>query len=124
MATAIARERSLTDVEVTHREVSQTFGSITVVVLTADRPRDALTDLPEFTERLLESAYSVNDWKPTAGIRIVIRDYDGTPLGSALERLGWNAVGWEESDPGTVFVPFSELQERYGEWPSKLNPAR
>lgn len=122
VAIAVARERSLTGVKVTHREVAQTFGPTTIVVLTADQPRDAVTDLSVFTEGLLGSVYSADDWKPTAGIRIVLRGFDGATLGAALEQSGWKVVGWEESDPGTVFVPFSELQERYGEWPSKSNP--
>lgn len=121
VADAVSRDLKISDVQISHREVSQTFGSTTIVVLTADRPRDTVTDLPDFTEDLLKAAYSVRDWKPSAGVRIVLRDYDGAPLGAALEQSGWRVVGWDEGDPGTVFVSFSELQERYGKWPSKFD---
>jgi len=113
----------ITDVKVSHREISQSFGSTTIVVLAADRPRDTVTNVPGFAEELLKAAYSVRNRKPSAGVRVVLRDYNGAPLGSALEQSGWRVVGWDESHPGTVFVSFSELQERYGEWPSKIGPA-
>lgn len=123
VATAVERHFKITDVKVSHREISQSFGSTTIVVLTADRPRDTVANVPGFTEELLKAAYSVRNWKPTAGVRVVLRDYDGAPLGSALEQSGWKVVGWDESDPGTVFVSFSELQEIYGKWPSRIGPA-
>ncbi|MDP9737790.1 hypothetical protein [Curtobacterium sp. 260] len=123
VATAVERHVKITDVKVSHREISQSFGSTTIVVLTADRPRDTVANVSGFTEELLKAAYSVRNWKPSGGVRVVLRDHDGAPLGSALEQSGWKVVGWDESDTGTVFVSFSEPQERYGKWPSRIGPA-
>lgn len=61
VATAVERDLKITDVKVSHREISQTFEATTIVVLTADRPCDTVANLPAFIEELLRAAYSVRN---------------------------------------------------------------
>ncbi|MBP1303084.1 MULTISPECIES: hypothetical protein [unclassified Curtobacterium] len=82
-----------------------------------------MKDFPEF-EELLEAACTVRDGEPAAGVRVVLRGHVGAPLAVALEQSGWKVIGCDESDPGTVIVSFSELQEHFGEWPGKADLVR
>ncbi|WIE66139.1 hypothetical protein DEI99_006285 [Curtobacterium sp. MCLR17_036] len=106
---------------VTHREVAQSVGSTTIVVLTATDPEQRRDEVAAFSRALLDAAYLEDEWKPSAGVRVVVKDYDGPPLGQSLERAGWDLVGWDQSVPGTVFVGAPEMEKQFGRWPAALS---
>jgi predicted small secreted protein len=107
-------------VTINRREVSKTFGSSSIVIVDA-RVFDGHDDVGavQLARHLLAAAYSVDDWKPTAGVRIVLHGYDGKSLGRALQDAGWDGVVWEPSDPGRVFVNGKVLEIEFGRWPGR-----
>jgi predicted small secreted protein len=118
VAHSIDRVPGVSGVTINRREISETFGSLSIVIVDA-RVVGGHDDVGgvQLARYLLAAAYSVHNWKPTAGVRIVLHGYDGTSLGRALQDAGWDGVVWEPSDPGRVFVNGKVLENEFGRWP-------
>lgn len=120
VAHSIDRVPGLGGVTINRREISETFGSSSIVIVDA-RVVDGHDDVggAQLARYLLAAAYSVHEWIPTAGVRIVLHGYEAEPLGQGLQDAGWDGVVWEPSDPGQVFVNGTVLENEFGRWPGR-----